>query len=267
MSFSVNECSFKLEGVTVRYGNATALDAATLSIEPEEAVALVGPSGAGKTTLLRLLNGTVSATSGRVIAHGREVASLSPGELRKLRSRIGFIHQDLSLVPNLRVIRNVMSGRIGRYSLAESIRSILFATHREAAEVYQILQQVGIEKNLYDSTSRLSGGQQQRVAIARALYQQPLSLLADEPVASVDPVRARDTVALLVKICREQGLTLCMSLHNLELARDHFNRLIGLRDGRIIFDRSNENLTDDDFSLLYQLDQVEMRKEGARHYK
>lgn len=264
MSLPVNKCGFKLEEVTVLYGNTTALDAVTLSIEPEEAVALVGPSGAGKTTLLCLLNGTVPATSGRVIAHGREVASLSPGELRELRSRIGFIHQDLNLVPNLRVIRNVMSGRIGRYSLAEAIRSILFATRREAVKVHQILQQVGIAKKLYDSTSRLSGGQQQRVAIARALYQQPLSLLADEPVASVDPARARDMVVLLTKICREQGLTLCMSLHNLELARDHFHRLIGLRDGRIIFDRSSENLTDDDFARLYQLDQVEMCEEEAR---
>ena len=103
------------------------------------------------------------------------------------------------------------------------------------------------------------------MAIARALYQQPLSLLADELVVSVDQARARDTVALLTKICLEQGLTLSMSLHNFELARDHFHRLIGLPDGRIIFDRGSENLTDDDFSRLYQLDQAEMCEEEARH--
>ena len=250
--------SLRLENVTVRYGDLAALDGVSLSLAAGERVGLVGPSGAGKTTLLRLFNGSVRPTSGKAVVLGRDVASLSAGELRRLRARVGFVHQDLSLVPNARVIRNVLSGKLGQRGLAASLRMMLFPTRAEAVDVHRILERVGVQEKLYERTDRLSGGQRQRVAIARALYQDPAALLADEPVASVDPARARDTVALLASISRESGLTLCMSLHNLELAREFFPRLVGMRRGRIVFDRRTAELTDAQFRELYLLTESEM---------
>ena len=255
---AANGKSFRLGNVGVRYGPVAALSSISLTIGRGERVGFVGPSGAGKTTLLRLLNGTVRATSGDVAVEDQVVSTLSGKELRQLRSRIGFVHQDLSLVPNLRVIQNVLSGKLGQRTLVGSLRSLLFPSRQETLTIHSILERVGIDEKLFERTDRLSGGQQQRVAIARALYQEPIALLADEPVASVDPARARDTVSLLTEISRERGLTLCMSLHNLELAREYFPRLVGLRHGSIAFDRPTTDLSDDEFSALYHLSRDEM---------
>jgi len=243
---------FVLEDVRVAYGSCIALDGIDLEIESGEAVALVGPSGAGKTTLLGLLNGTVRPDRGTVAVDEYNLGELSAAALRRVRADIGFIHQDLALVPNVRVLQNVLHGRLGRMSIFDAVRAATFPPRRAVAEVYEILDRVGIGEKLYEPVRRLSGGQRQRVAIARALYQRPCALLADEPVSSVDPARARDSVALLVEICRERQLTLCMSLHNLDLAREFFPRLIGIRAGRIVFDRSSA-LHDRDFDALYDL--------------
>lgn len=230
-----------------------ALNVVSLEIRSGERVALVGPSGAGKTTLLRLLNGTVRPSSGEVRIFSKNPSHLSSRELRQLRSRIGFIHQDLSLVPNLRVLQNVLSGRMGQASLFRSLRMMILPSSSEACEVHELLDRVGIAEKLYQRTDRLSGGQQQRVAIARALHQRPHALLADEPVSSIDPARAHDTIHLLTEISKEEGLTLCMSLHNLDLAREFFPRLVGMREGRIVFDRRTDQLQEDEFQTLYKL--------------
>ncbi|MDA2934702.1 ATP-binding cassette domain-containing protein, partial [Acidobacteria bacterium AH-259-D05] len=222
------------------YDSVVALDSVDLEIQPGEAVGFVGLSGAGKTTLFRLLNGMVKPTGGVVHVDGRSLSELSLEELRQIRSRIGFVHQDLSLIPNLRVLHNVLAGRLGSLSLLKGARTLLFPPRSYVNEIYDILNRVGIPEKLYERTDRLSGGQRQRVAIARALFQQPKGLLADEPVSSVDPARARSAVALLTEISREQGLTLCVSLHNLRLAREFFPRLVGLRGGRVVFDRATE---------------------------
>ena len=254
---------FKLEEATVRFGaSAVALESVSLSITRGDRVALVGPSGAGKTTLLRLLNAIIRPTSGRVTIEAQDISRLPLRSLRLLRAEIGFVHQDLSLVPNLRVIQNVLTGRLGHQSLMRSLASILFTRRAEAAEAHRILERVGIEEKLYERTDRLSGGEQQRVAIARALYQKPVALLADEPVASVDPARARDTVALLNDIAKEGALTLVMSLHNLELAREFFPRLIGLREGRVAFDAPTDEISDDQFRELYRI-KPRAPREGA----
>jgi len=249
-----------LDRVTVRYASVTALDNITLSIPPGERVGLVGPSGAGKTTLLRLFNGSVRPTAGTATVLGDDVAGLSGRALRRLRSRVGFVHQDLSLVPSQRVIRNVLAGKLGQRSLPGVVRMMLLPTRSETLAVHRILDRVGIAEKLYERTDRLSGGQRQRVAVARALYQDPAVLLADEPVASVDPARARDTVDLLTSISRESGLTLCMSLHNLDLAREYFPRLVGLRSGRVVFDRATGELSDAEFTELYRLTDAEVLK-------
>ena len=226
-----------------------------LTIARGETIAIVGPSGAGKTTLLRLLNGTVSPSSGSVAMDGVELTScLSPSELRRVRSRVGFVHQDHSLVPTLRVAQNVIAGKLGRRGLWSSVRSMLWPSEQDLEAAFALLERVGIPEKLFLRTDTLSGGQQQRVAIARALFQEPDALLADEPVASVDPARARDLIVLLKEVALERGLTLVVSLHDLELARGFFPRTVGLRAGRVVFDQPTADVPEQRFAELYRLD-------------
>ena len=246
--------AFALERATVRYPSGAALDGATHAVAPGEAVALVGPSGAGKTTLLRLLNASVRPTGGTVRVDGEDLAELSAPGLREARARIGFVHQDLALVPNVRVSTNVLCGRLGRQSFLGALRSLALPRREELELAAALLTRVGIGEKLFERTDALSGGQRQRVAIARALYQQPSALLADEPVSSVDPARARDTVGLLAEVSRERGLTLVVSLHDFELARAFFPRLVGLRGGRVVFDLPAGEVDGRRAAELYRLD-------------
>jgi phosphonate transport system ATP-binding protein len=255
---------FAVERVDVVFGSSSpALQQVSFSIHPGEALAIVGPSGSGKTTLLRLLNGSIRPTAGDVRVQGRALQDLDARELRRARAAIGFVHQDLRLVPNIRVLHNVIAGRFGRMSLPQALRSTLFASHGLQREVYEILERVGIPEKLHERTDRLSGGQQQRVAIARALFQRPSALLADEPVSSIDPARARDAVRLLAEISGSSGLTLCVSLHNLELAREFFPRLLGLRGGRVVFDQKSSELSSARFKDLYQLTREEILDDAS----
>ncbi|MHC4937367.1 MAG: phosphonate ABC transporter ATP-binding protein [Planctomycetota bacterium] len=253
---------FLLENASVAFGGEPAVDRVSLGIEPGERVGIVGPSGAGKTTLLRMLVGAVRPDSGRVLVDGRDLTTLSTGELRRVRARIGFVHQDHRLVPTHRVLANVLAGRLGRWSFLRSLREVYWPRKAEVESVHKLLARTGIPEKLYQRVDTLSGGQQQRVAIARALYQGPQSLLADEPVSSVDPARARDTVRLLAGIAEEEGLTFCVSLHNLDLAREFCPRLIGMRDGRVVFDCVTDELSDDHFSDLYRLTAAEMLQDA-----
>lgn len=256
----MEEARFHLRGATVEFDDLRALDSIDLTVEPGEAVAFVGPSGAGKTTLLRLLNGSVRATSGSVRVSGRDLTDLTPAELRRLRASVGFIHQDLRLVPELRVIKNVLSGRLGRWSWPGSVKAMLWPSKSQVVEVHEILERVGIPEKLYQRSDTLSGGQMQRVAVARALYQRPMALLADEAVSAVDPARARDTMRLLLDVSRERGLTLVASLHHLDLARELFPRLIGLREGRIEFDSPPDGIDEAQLESLYTLEGVPDRE-------
>lgn len=248
----------------MRFGPTVALDGIELSLAPGEAVALIGPSGAGKTTLLRLLNASLRPSAGTVRISGRDPTRLSKRELRRLRSRLGTVHQDPSLVPQLRVLSNVLVGRLGRRSLAASLRLLWLPPAAEVRRAHALLERVGIGEKLYQRTDELSGGQRQRVAIARALYQEPLALVADEPISSLDPARARDTMGLLLEVCREEGLTFCASLHDLAVARELFPRLVGLRGGRIAFDRATATLDDADFARLYDLEPAADEDRGPR---
>jgi len=250
--------AFSLSGVSVQFGAVKALDRVSLRIAPRERVGIVGPSGAGKTTLLKLLNGMQRPSLGEVVVLGENIAALRPGPLRSLRARIGFVHQNFALISGLRVIQNVVMGRAGRRGLWHSVRDVLFTSRNDTGEIHALLKRTGIPEKLYHRTAHLSGGQQQRVAVARALFQNPEALLADEPVSSIDPARARDTVDLLTRLSAEDGLTLVMSLHNLELAREFFPRLIGLRHGRIVFDQPSSSLSAAEFAALYRLSKDEM---------
>ena len=217
-------------------------------------MALIGPSGAGKSTLLRLLCGWYRADAGSVRINRLDPATLSRRQLRSIRASIGLVHQDLSLVPNLRVAQNVIAGRLGQTSLLRSIADLWRPRRESLREVHALLERVGIGDRLFERTDRLSGGEQQRVAIARAMYQRPSALLADEPVASVDPARARDTVELLTRLGQERRLTLLVSLHNVELAREFFPRLVGMRAGRVAFDAPAGDVDDGAIDELYRID-------------
>jgi phosphonate transport system ATP-binding protein len=233
-----------------------------LTIEEGEQVALIGPSGSGKTTLLRTLNTMRQPEEGSLRVFGDEVDDYVPAELRRLRSTIASIPQQLGLVPNLTAIQNVILGQGGRRGALRSLRDLLFPSRGDVLEIHGILDRVGIEEKLYARVSRLSGGQQQRVAIARALFQHPRAILADEPVSSVDPARARDTVKLLCELSAEHGFTLCVSLHHLQLAKEFFPRLIGMRHGQIVFDGSPGDLGEEMQGALYDLSDAEMMRDA-----
>lgn len=211
---------------------------------------MVGPSGAGKSTLIRLLNGTLFPTSGEVRVLGLEMDQLSPRALRDVQGRIGTVYQQFHLVDNLRVVHNLNAGHLARWSFSKSLLSLIRPMDVNVA--FNALDQVGISEKLYERTDTLSGGQQQRVAIARVLVQNPDAILADEPIASLDPELSREVIDLLVDLSHRSGKTLFSSLHIIEYARSHFERIIGLRRGRILFDAPTEHVTDSMINSLYQ---------------
>ena len=225
-----------LSAVTVRYATAAALDGVSLTIAAGERVAVVGPSGAGKSTLLGVIGGTVAPTAGRVEVLGEDPAAMRGRELRRLRARVGTVHQQLHLVGPMRVVHNVNAGRLADWSLPRALWSLV--KPQEVAAVRSALTRVGLADRIGDRTDTLSGGQQQRVALARLLVQDPEVVLGDEPVSALDPVLASDVFALLTALVRERGRTLVVSVHDLALARQHCDRVIGLRAGRVAFDAS-----------------------------
>lgn len=256
--------SLQINNISYSFGATHALEEVSLNIKKGEQVALIGPSGSGKTTLLRLMGTQLTPDARRDVQRpknpspsltllGKKPSELSTKELKHLRNRIAMIPQHLGLVPNVRVIRNVLNGGLGNINLAQTIRQMLLPSRHETERVYNLLGRTGIPEKLYDRTDSLSGGQQQRVAVARALYQNPAVILADEPVSSIDPARAHDTIGLLTQLSKEEGITLIVSLHNLDLAREFFPRLVGLRRGRIVFDSPPTELSDEQCSVLYKL--------------
>jgi len=236
-----------LQGVSVSYAGVPALRGIALSIRRGERVAIIGPSGGGKTTLLRLLNTSLLPTAGAVRVLGEDPAALATPALRALRARVGTVWQQLHLVPQASVAENVRMGRIGRTSLAALAAGGL--SRAERARVAAVLSQVGLEARIDARLDRLSGGEQQRVAVARVLHQAPELLLADEPLASVDPARAAEVVELLVAAAR--GRTLVVATHVLEPVLPRFARVVGLREGRIAFDRPREQVGAEDLARLY----------------
>jgi len=240
---------YELAEVRKAFDGVVALDGVSLAIERGEHVAFIGPSGAGKTTLFRILNLTLAPTSGTLRFDGADVAALTPGELRRARRRIGSIYQQHNLVGRLRVVHNVLAGNLGRWSLATALASLV--RPRELETAARALAQVGIPDKLYARTDELSGGQQQRVAIARVLVQDPDVVLADEPVSSVDPALAAALVALLRDLARATGKTLLVNLHSVDLALTGFPRVVGIRQGRILFDLAPDKVTPELLELLY----------------
>ena len=239
-----------LEAVGKSFADTVALAPTSIDVARGERVALLGPSGSGKTTLLNVIGGVIRPDAGVVTLSGRELAGMRPG--RELSALVGVVHQQLDLVPHLPVIHNVLAGRLGEWSLWRSLLSLVSARDRGLAVA--AVERVGIAGKLHERTSRLSGGEQQRVALARLLVQRPGIVLADEPVAALDPTRADDIVRLLSAIVDESGNTLIASLHSVDLARRYFTRAIGLRDGRLQFDVDMDGLEDGTLRALYDLE-------------
>ncbi|HZG37300.1 MAG TPA: ATP-binding cassette domain-containing protein [Nodosilinea sp.] len=242
---------FQLEGVSCRFGVVAALTNCSLTIGSGERVALIGPSGAGKSTLLSLLNGSLSPTTGRVIIMGQAVDRLSSRKRRRLQQLVGTVYQQHHLVGNLAVVHNVNAGHLGRWSLPKALWSLVWPLETQTAHL--ALAQVGIADKLYARTDRLSGGQQQRVALARVLAQDPAAILADEPISSVDPERSRAMMDLLRQLSETTGKTLVISLHEVEFAVKYCDRIVGLRQGHILFDVPAHEVSAAMMTALYQL--------------
>ncbi|MFJ6676973.1 phosphonate ABC transporter ATP-binding protein [Actinosynnema sp. NPDC091369] len=243
---------FELRAASVRLGGADVLSDIDLEIGAGERVALIGPSGAGKTSLIRLLNGTVAATRGRVRALGCDYRAASTRKVRAARRRIGTVHQHFDLVAQLRAVHNVNAGKLGTWPFWKAALSLVRPFEVAGAEA--ALRRVGIGDKLRERTGDLSGGEQQRVAIARVLAQEPEVILADEPIASLDPARGREVVDLLFAIAAETGTTLVASLHDLDLALGRFDRVVGLRSGRVVVDAKPADVRDADVARLFRTD-------------
>ena len=240
----------KFENVSVTYpGGVEALKNLNLEIKDGDFIIIVGLSGAGKSTLLRTVNNLVKPSTGSVYLEGKNVTSAKKKELKKIRSQIGMIFQTFNLVNRSTVLKNVLTGRLSNIS---TIRSILGLWPKDQKEMaFEALNQVEILEKAYVRASNLSGGQQQRVGIARALSQKPKVMLADEPVASLDPITSRVVMSYLKKINTELGITTIVNLHFLDLAKEFGDRLIGLRDGKLVFDGNVNDVSDEDFENIY----------------
>jgi len=243
---------FRLRGVGKSFGSLHALRSIDLEIKAGEQVALVGPSGAGKSTLIGLLNGTLLPTEGELSVLGHDLPRLRPRARRAVQRQIGTIYQQFYLTDSLRVVHNVNAGHLGRWSLPKSLLSLVWPLDVKTA--LRALEQVGIPEKLNERTGQLSGGQQQRVALARVLVQDPRVILADEPIASLDPERGREIMDLLRDLSRGSGKTLVTSVHAFHFAQSHFDRIIGLRQGAIIFDCPATDLTPSQVDILYKID-------------
>ncbi len=234
-----------------RFVSTEALADINLQIWPGERVALVGPSGAGKSTLLALLNGSLLPSTGEVRVLGHNLARRRPRARRAAQRQVGTVYQQFCLVDSLQVIHNVNAGQLGRWSSFKAMLSLVWPL--ETATAAQVLEQVGIGEKLYARTGQLSGGQQQRVALARVLVQNPAAILADEPISNIDPERGREMMDLLRDLSQRTGKTLVTSLHLVEFAQSHFERIIGVRAGRVFFDCAAEAVTPSMIAALYNI--------------
>lgn len=254
----------EIRNVSKTYANGTkGLDQINLTIGRGEFVAIVGLSGAGKSTLLRSMNRLHDITEGDIVIDGKSITAAKGKELRRIRRDIGMIFQSFNLVKRSSVIRNVLAGRVGYHS---TLRTVLGRFPKSDVDLaFQALDRVGIVQKAYARADELSGGQQQRVAIARVLAQEAKIILADEPVASLDPLTTKQVMDDLKRINGESGITTIVNLHSIALARQYATRIIGLRAGAVVFDGPVSEATDERFAEIYgrSFDQDEVLEEAA----
>jgi phosphonate transport system ATP-binding protein len=245
-----------VEGLTCRFGTKAAVDNASFSVAPGGFVGVIGRSGAGKSTLLRTINRLAPATGGRILFDRIDVTALKGKELRKWRARSAMIFQQFNLIGRLDVLTNVLMGRL---SDIPSWRSLLqLWPEQDVAVAMSALEQFDIAQLAAQRSDQLSGGQQQRVAIARAMVQEPDIVLADEPIASLDPRNTKVVMDALLRINKHFGITVLCNLHSLDLARAYCDRLIGMAAGRVVFDGAPSALTEHIARELYDLEANEV---------
>jgi phosphonate transport system ATP-binding protein len=246
-----------IEHLTKIYDNGVhALNDINLYVPDGEFVALIGLSGSGKSTLLRCINRLVVPTGGRILWNDVDITAATDEEVRLIRRRIGMIFQQFNLVKRSSVMTNVLAGRLGYTSSVWSLVNHFSRADQEAA--LKALQRVGIGEKAYIRADELSGGQQQRVGIARALMQEPELMLADEPVASLDPATSHSVMKYLEVLNKEDGITVLCSLHFLSLARTYATRVIALKDGRIEFDGPPKDIDEQRFKAIYGEEAVQV---------
>jgi phosphonate transport system ATP-binding protein len=247
---------YSLNGVGKEFGEGkhccVAVRSVTLNISEGEQIALIGPSGSGKTTLFRLLNGSLFSSSGKLVYRQSDVAAMSYGQLRGMRRKIGSIYQQHCLVAGMSVLTNTLSGALGRWGLASTLRNLASPSALELERAERCLEAVGLADKRRFLCEQLSGGQQQRLAIARTLMQEPEVILADEPVASLDPVLSAEILELLVRLAEDAKLTLLTSLHQVDLALRNSKRIVALRGGEIAFDIPTPELDQRSLAQLYR---------------
>lgn len=232
---------FSVTNLTKTFGANTACDRVSFAVSEPKMIGIIGRSGAGKSTLLRMLNRLTDATSGEVIHEGRSILTLKGAAKRAWQSDCAMIFQQFNLVPRMDVVSNVLHGTLNRRSTLATMFNLYPTADIEQA--IAILDRLGIAAHAPKRAEALSGGQQQRVAIARALMQDPKIILADEPIASLDPMNAQVVMEALRRIHEEDGRMVIANLHTLDTARRYCDRVIGMRDGRVVFDGLPEQLT------------------------
>ncbi len=240
----------RVEHLTKVFPNGTvALQDVTFEVEDGEFLAIIGLSGSGKSTLLRCINRLIEPTSGKIIWNDKDITAASASEMRLIRRQIGFIFQQFNLVKRSSVITNVLSGRLGYVNTFASLANYFSAEDNQRA--LKNLERLGLREKAYVRADSLSGGQQQRVAIARALMQEPKMILADEPVASLDPVLSHSILKYLEQLNKEDGLTVLCSLHFLDLVHRYATRAIALKEGRLVFQGLPQEIDDAQFKAIY----------------
>ncbi|MEL6839411.1 MAG: phosphonate ABC transporter ATP-binding protein [Pseudomonadota bacterium] len=241
-----------LSNISRQFGETTAVDNVSLSIRPGQFVGVIGRSGAGKSTLLRLINRLIDPTEGSISFQGSEITSLKGKLLRHWRRDCAMIFQQFNLVERLNVLNNVLIGRLAEHGFVSSMA--MQFTDEERAMAIEALDRLDLVPQALQRAGTLSGGQQQRVAIAKALVQDPKIMLADEPIASLDPANATLVMDGLKQINQEDGITVLVNLHTLDTARAYCDRIIAMRAGRVFFDGTAAQLTDDVVRDIYGLE-------------
>ncbi|WP_102867849.1 phosphonate ABC transporter ATP-binding protein [Pseudovibrio exalbescens] len=242
----------QFEAVRKEFGNHVAVKGASFTVDKPQMIGIIGRSGAGKSTLLRMINRLTPATSGRILVNGRDILALKGKEKRRWQRDCAMIFQQFNLVPRLDVLTNVMLGRLNDHGTVTSCLKLF--TKQERMQALLKLERLGIAETALKRAEHLSGGQQQRVAIARALMQSPEMLLADEPIASLDPMNAQVVMDALKAINTEDKLTVICNLHTLDTARKYCDRVIGMLHGEIVFDGRPDSLTTDVAREIYGAD-------------
>ena len=242
-----NNSILSIKNLTKEFNGNRVLEEINIEIRKGEVIALIGSSGSGKSTLMNLITRTLDKDEGEILIEGEKISQFSNKDFAK---KVGILRQQFDLVKNIKVVHNVLAGRFNEWGFTKSFISLFKPQDLDYAKL--ALKKIGLEEKLYEITSSLSGGEQQRVAIARLLVQNPLLFLADEPISSLDPVHSRNVLSLITGLVRKEEKTLLASMHSIQYSKEFFDRIIGLKKGKIIFDDKTENITEKMIKILYE---------------